>query len=194
MRLAPILTASAIVLAGLAAALAQPGAPATEPARPAPRTPAPDAPKPPVPFRPDLSHLAFLEGAWSVADDQGYSEEIWSAPRGDNLVGCFRLCRPDGAAAMFELLAITREEAGVMLRLRHHTPALAAREEKDRPLTMRLSTVEGRRAVFVPHADAGDVESLTYDGSADGTLGITLVFAPAKKRSPLVFAMKRSGR
>jgi hypothetical protein len=186
MRTPALAATLALALGVIAAVHAQtPPAPA-----PAPSPPAGPA-RPDKPFTPDLAHLAFLEGAWAATDADGYSEERWSAPHGDNLMGCFRWCRADGTPAMFEMLAITREDAGVFLRLHHYSAALKGKEERDQPLTLRLSSVEGRKAVFAAHEHAKELASVIYDGTDASKLHIEIIFTPESKRDKLVFDLAK---
>src|SRR5437870_2662054 len=87
-------------------------------------------------------------GAGVERDALGLGEEEWSAPLGGSMMGVYRETAPDGAARMCELLTITAESPGVLMRLRHHTAQLAAREEKDKPLVLRLESCAEGRAIF----------------------------------------------
>jgi len=148
----------------LAAALAL----ASSPARSAPAVPATPA------------DAAFVAGRW-LSDAGGVrSEEVWTEPAGDGLLGMWRLVAA-GEAQVVELLAIRAEGGTLVLRLRHFDPALAAREEKDRPLALPLVRrgdgtlrFEGPRvdggagAVALTYARRGDVLEVTLekDGKA----------------------------
>jgi hypothetical protein len=143
-----------------------------------------------------IESLAFLAGAWRSTEEGGTTEEIWSAPVGNNLIGAFRWLKADGTPAMLEMLAITRESDAVRLRLHHYDAALNAREEK--PITLRLSKVEGTRAEFAAEKDAGQLAGVNYEVKG-GELHIDVLFAapdqsdqPARK--PLKFALKAVGR
>lgn len=174
------------------AALAIAGWDDPQPAAPT-KTPAPAATAPTAqaeaPF--DLNRLAFLSGRWSSKDGGGLTEEHWSSPSGNNIMGMFRWCKPDGTPAMFEILTITREADGVFLRLRHYSAKLVAKDEKDKPITMKLDTIEADKVVFRAHAHGGDLSHIIYQSPAKDTLHITVAFTEATKREALEFTLKR---
>lgn len=139
----------------------------------------------------DLNRLAFLSGRWSSKDGGGLTEEHWSNPSGNNIMGMFRWCKPDGTPAMFEILTITREADGVYLRLRHYSAKLVAKDEKDKPITMKLDTIEEGKVVFKAHAHGGDLSHITYQSPVKDTLHIEVAFKPELKREALEFTLKR---
>jgi hypothetical protein len=85
---------------------------------------APAAP-PPVPAT--LADVAFLEGHWRGGDPGELSEEVWSAPEGDSMMGMWRYVAK-GRARLFEMLSLTTEGPNVVLRIRHFDPKLVARD------------------------------------------------------------------
>jgi hypothetical protein len=103
----------------------------------APETPSPAASPAAAPSV-GLAAAAFMQGHWIGTQDGALSEEIWTAPAGDSMLGMWRLVA-GGRARVTELLAISEDpESGLVLRLRHFDGALVAREEKDAPLVLRL--------------------------------------------------------
>ncbi len=148
-----------------------------------------------------LESLAFLQGTWrgfmGQAEPKEPVEEIWSAPQGDNIMGCFRWSAADGAIRMLEMLSISKESDAIRLRLRHYAPTLTAKEEADKPITLKLSVSEPNRAVFVAEKDAGSLASISY-ALVDGALKIDITFAQepanesaATRREPLSFTLTR---
>lgn len=162
------------------------------PAASQPATDKPAADKLAAPF--DLEKLAFLSGRWSHKDAEGLTEEHWSSASGNNIMGMFRWCKPDGTPAMFEMLTITREPDGVFLRLRHYSAKLVAKEEKDKPMTLKLDSCDESKAVFKAHAFGGDLHSVTYQSPAKDTLHIEVAFVPELKREALEFTLKREAK
>jgi len=141
-----------------------------------------------------IDSLAFLAGSWS-GDMGGYVEENWSRPQGTSIVGTFRWLKKNGSPSMFEMLAITREDDAIRLRLRHYSPTLNAKEDADKPLTYRLKEVSGARAVFEAEKDPGSVERIVY-AVEDDALAIDVIFKPEEgkpARDPLNFRLKRTG-
>jgi hypothetical protein len=94
-----------------------------------------------------LADVGWLAGGWVVEKGETFSEEWWSAPAGDSMVGAWRLSL-SGRAKLFELLTLMEEEGRVVLRIRHVDAKGVAWEEKDRPLVLPLVEKGTRRAVF----------------------------------------------
>lgn len=171
-------------LAPILLAAADPPAGAPAPAAVAPRRDA--AP---------VSALAFLAGTWKGALDGDFVEELWSAPHGTSMMGCFRWVGADGEASMFEILTISQEADATRLRLRHFTPTLGAKEASDKPMTLALAERTGSKAVFVAEKDAGMLSRIEYEVVGD-ELRIAVEFAPPAsadetRRPPLRFALRR---
>ncbi len=125
--------------------------------------------EPPAPSN-RLTDLAWLEGHWRDESGGSLSEEIWTAPAGDSLMGMWRWAQ-DGKVRVFELLAIKAEEGKLVLRLRHFDPKLAAWEEKDRPLAWPLIRSGPREAVFEgAEASGKGTARLTYRRPDEDTL------------------------
>jgi hypothetical protein len=144
---------------------------AQQPAAKAPQT-GNSAPQPAPSSR--LADLSWLEGHWRDESRGSLSEEIWTAPAGDSLMGMWRWAQ-DGKAQVFELLAIKAEDGKLVLRFRHFDPKLAAREEKDRPLVWPLIRSGPREAVFEgPEASGQGTARLTYRRPDEGTLVVVL--------------------
>lgn len=121
----------------------------------------------------------------------GFVEEAWSAPFGNNMIGHFRWLKPDGTPGMFEVLAITQEGDDVRLRLRHFSPALAAKEPVDRPQTLILAESSATRALFKAEKDTVSLSQITYEVK-DNTLFIVVEFAASDPpRETLKFELER---
>src|SRR5687768_8345380 len=112
---ARLAAAVGVLLIGTPLHAEQPASTAPQPGSPAPQ-PAPSN---------RLADLAWLEGHWRDDSGGNLSEEIWTAPSGDSLMGMWRWAQ-DGKVRVFELLAIKAEEGKLVLRLRHFDPKLAA--------------------------------------------------------------------
>ena len=84
-----------------------------------------------------LADVAWIAGHWVGADGGNLPEEIWTAPEGDSMIGIWRYVS-GGKARIFELLSITDDGSGPVMRLRHFDPKMVAREEKDGPVTLAL--------------------------------------------------------
>ena len=124
----------------------------------------------PAPSRAVLSDLSWMTGRWVDESAGNLSEEVWSAPSGDSMMGMWRYVS-GGKVAIFEILTITVEPGGIVLRLRHFDPDLAAREEKGTPVELALVGWTEREATFEgPAVGAAGQVRLTYRSPSDDEL------------------------
>jgi hypothetical protein len=128
----------------------------------------------PAPAKIVLADLAWIAGHW-VDDREGrLSEEIWTEPAGDSMLGLWRYVDA-GKAKVFELLAITAGPEGVVLRLRHFDPQMVAREGKDAPVTLKLvSWMRGEARFEGPAVGAPGRIAIHYRQKTADTLSCTL--------------------
>jgi hypothetical protein len=96
---------------------------------------------------PSLSALSWLEGAWIGEEPDRLIEEHWTSPRGDGLMGMFRLMQ-GGAARFFEFMTIAVEEEVVVLRVKHFNPGLVGWEEKAESVEFALVRLDNQEALF----------------------------------------------
>jgi len=120
----------------------------------------------PQPPKPKLQDLSFLSGHWVDSSERHLSEEVWSQPSGDSMVGMWRYVS-EGKVRLFELLSIREEADGVVLRLRHFDPGFVAREEKEAPVVLPLVERTERSARFSRPA-SGSAGELTLSYRRDG--------------------------
>lgn len=122
-----------------------------------------------------LAEASFVAGHWLSEEDGVRSEEVWTAPAGDGMVGTWRLV-VKGEARVLELLSIRAEGGSLVMRLRHFDAALVGREERDRPLVLPLvKKGDGLLRFEGPRVDGGAGPiTLTYRRTAEGGLEVTL--------------------
>jgi hypothetical protein len=127
-----------------------------------------------------LADVAFIAGHWRGTVGTGLSEEIWAPPAGDNMVGMWRLVMGD-QVQLFEFLTIVQDADGPVFRLRHFDRRGVGREEKDRPIELKLVSWKAGEAVFEGR-DYGDTGALRleYRRPTDASLSVTLVKPGAK--------------
>ena len=143
---------------------------------------------PPAPAA-TMADVAFMAGHWRDPAAERVSEEIWTAPEGDAMLGMWRFVT-GGQARIYELLSIRQEGTSLALLLRHFDPRLKAREEKDAPLVIPLVRKSEGEVVFEGQSTKGGLLRLTYrKQGADGLEGI-LEKDGAK---PEVFRLQRFG-
>jgi Domain of unknown function (DUF6265) len=128
----------------------------------------------PAPSRAVLTDLSWMAGRW--IDDSGgnLSEEVWTEPAGDSMMGMWRYVA-GSQTRVFEILTISVEAGGIVIRLRHFDPELVAREDKATPVELSLIAWTPGEAVFEgPAAGAPGLVRLTYRRATDDTLTSTL--------------------
>jgi hypothetical protein len=79
-----------------------------------------------------ISDVRFIEGSWKAAWGDRSVDAVWSAPSGESIVGFVRVIK-DGKVTLYELFAFEQTEEGVVVVVRHFSPGLIAREEKETP-------------------------------------------------------------
>jgi hypothetical protein len=128
----------------------------------------------PAPTAARVADLRWIAGHWVDATGGAHSEETWTEPRDGNMLGMWRLLQ-GGRARIFELLALSDEaDGGVALRLRHFDPRLVGREDKESPVTFRLTSLEKDGATFDGPPTAKGPLRLTYRRTGPRTLAVTL--------------------
>jgi hypothetical protein len=121
-----------------------------------------------------LADVSFMAGHWIGGEAGSVSEEVWSAPEGDSMMGMWRYVAK-GRTRIYEILTLTADGPNVVLRIRHFDPKLVAREEKDRAVELPLVAKGPREAVFEgPESGVKGTVRLTYRGADDGTLAAVL--------------------
>jgi uncharacterized protein DUF6265 len=92
--------------------------------------------------------LAWLTGSWLGHNGPDGVEEHWSPLGGDTLVGAFRWVKA-GKVFFYELAAIEREGATVVLRIKHFHPRLIGWEERDHACEFVLVHLRDGEAAFL---------------------------------------------
>ena len=128
---------------------------------------------PAAPARPVLGDVAWMAGRWQDRSGGGLSEEVWTAPEGDCMLGMWRMVS-GGKARIYEMLLLRQEESEVTFTLRHFDPRLHAREEKEAPLVMALRSASADEAVFEGRSSEGGLLRLTYRRPGPDALAVTL--------------------
>lgn len=147
------------------------------------------APEAPVPVPATLADVAFMAGHWVDESPEHLSEEVWTEPSGDSMLGMWRYVG-GGQARVLELLTLKAEDGLVVLRLRHFDGRMVAREEKGAPVELRL---------VAKQADAASFEGPVVGGpgrlrlSYRRTGADTLVSVLDKGDAPQEFSFRRRG-
>ncbi|MYC86829.1 MAG: hypothetical protein F4X22_01170 [Gemmatimonadales bacterium] len=122
-----------------------------------------------------LDELAWIAGHWGGDAFGGQIEEAWFSPAGRSMSGSFRLVR-DGLAVMYELLLLEQDDDGeIYYRFKHVGRGWEPWEETR--LEYRLTTLEGREAIFRSTAEAPPPNApwwFTYESPTGAELIVTI--------------------
>jgi hypothetical protein len=134
-----------------------------------------------------LSDLAWMAGHWRGGEKGDLSEEVWTAPEKDSMLGMWRYVA-GGKARVFELLAVVMSDSGPLLHLRHFDPKLVAREEKDKPVVLRLVRFAPGEAEW---EGVGTPEALRITYRKDGEDGLLSILDKGGKKQEFRFRRHR---
>lgn len=138
-----------------------------------------------------LADCAFLAGAWKGAMGDDRVEEHWTAPDGTNILGMFRWMDAGGAPNVCEILTISEEADGVILRLRHFDGTLTGWASETAPMTLRLAEASAGKAVFRAVESEKKLSAVTYHCETPDRLRVLVEF-PAGAQEPLDFRLTRA--
>ena len=94
-----------------------------------------------------IQDVAWIAGHWQGEALGGTTEEIWSAPIGDSMMGSFRLIKFN-KVSFYEIETISEESGSLILRLKHFHGDLKGWEEKDETVDFPLVKLDGQTAYF----------------------------------------------
>lgn len=81
-----------------------------------------------------LEDIFWLAGHWQGEGFGGICEEIWNKPSGSSMVGTFKLI-VEGEVRFYEIMTITLDSTGPVLKIKHFNADLTGWEEKDKVIT-----------------------------------------------------------
>jgi hypothetical protein len=143
----------------------------------------------PAPTPPSLSSLSWLAGDWRGAEEGTESQEVWTEPAGDSMVGVWRLV-VNGKLKVTEHLTIVQEGAELVMHLRHFDRSGAGWEEKDAPIVLPLVRAGDGEAVFEARSGAKGPLRIAYARKADGTLVTEIAHGEHNKST---YTFRRAG-
>ena len=94
-----------------------------------------------------LNQVSWIAGHWEGEAFGGVTEEIWTKPLGDSMMGSFKLVT-NGKVQFYELCTISEENETLVFRLKHFHNDLKGWEEKDERLEAKLVKIEDNKAYF----------------------------------------------
>lgn len=94
-----------------------------------------------------LSDIAWVQGHWRGEAFGGITEEIWTPPLGNSMMGVFKLLI-NQQVKFYEIITISAENNTLILRLKHFHHDLKGWEEKDVTQDFRLVKVSENKIYF----------------------------------------------
>ena len=112
-----------------------------------------------------LPDLSWLQGIWFGYDENNTIEEHWGLPRGEALMGMFRMLKGN-EPIFYEFMTIGVEEGDILLRIKHFYPRLVGWEEKDECVIYSLEKLTPGEARFVKRSP-DETDRLVYQRDND---------------------------
>ncbi len=130
----------------------------------------------------NINDIAWLSGYWVGEAFGGYVDEIWSEPKGGNMMASFRLI-VNGKISFSEIESISEENGTLVMRIKHFDALLHSWEKKDEVETFPLVKIAKNTAWF---------DGLTIKKTSKKTLSIFVVSENEKGiKEELAFHFKR---
>jgi hypothetical protein len=95
----------------------------------------------------NIDQVAWIAGHWKGEAFGGITEEVWTAPLGDSMMGSFKLV-VNNAVQFYEICQMVQEGETIMFRLKHFGNKLKGWEEKDETEDFPLVKIEKDAVYF----------------------------------------------
>lgn len=112
----------------------------------------------------NIKELDWMVGHWQGEAFGGVCEEVWSPMSAGTMVGSFKLYVGD-EVKFYEIMTITPDSSGPLMRVKHFGPDLKGWEEKDESAEFRFTRAGDREVQF---------EGLTYSRTGEDSLRIVV--------------------
>jgi hypothetical protein len=113
-----------------------------------------------------ISDVSWIAGHWLGEAFGGVTEEVWTAPLGESMMGSFKLVVND-QVQFYEICTISEENETLVFRLKHFHNDLKGWEEKDERLEAQLVKIENNKVYF---------NDFTFERINEKELAIYVVF------------------
>ena len=120
-----------------------------------------------------LEDVKWITGHWRGEAFGGTTEEIWSPPLGNSMMGSFKLVVGQ-EVQFYELMTIAEEEGTLILRLKHFHGDLKGWEEKDETVDFKLVAIAKDRVFF---------DNLTFEKISDNSITVYVVVEEEEGKS-----------
>ncbi len=94
-----------------------------------------------------VDEVAWITGEYECPAFGGTAHEVWTAPRGNNMMGAFQLIDA-GTISFYEIMTIVEVKGSLVLRLKHFDSELHGWEEKDETIDFPLVKLNEKIAWF----------------------------------------------
>jgi len=95
-----------------------------------------------------INDIAWLAGHWKGTALGGVTEEIWSPPMANSMMGSYRLIKNDTLIVFYEIVTITENNGSLTLKLKHFNKDLTGWEEKNEVREFKLVKKEKNKLWF----------------------------------------------
>lgn len=96
---------------------------------------------------PKLENIAWIAGIWKGEAFGGITEEIWSKPLGDSMMGSFKLVS-NNKVSFYEIEIIREVNNTLILQLKHFNNDLKGWETKDETVDFPLKEITKNNVIF----------------------------------------------
>lgn len=141
-----------------------------------------------------LAEFGWLAGSWKgKLGASTVIEEIWSPAQDGVMMGMFRIVSK-GKASLYEFMTLEQRGAEVVMRLKHFSGGLVAREDKEKFVEFRMVGKAGEGWRFVAEEETATV-TLIYEGKAGRNLMVDFRKVPKAggREEHAVFGYERQG-
>ena len=94
-----------------------------------------------------IQDVSWISGYWIGEAFDGKTEEVWTNPLGNSMMGSFKLV-VNNVIQFYELCTISEENETLIFRLKHFHNDLKGWEEKDEMVESQLVKIEKNKAYF----------------------------------------------
>ncbi|MBI9042424.1 DUF6265 family protein [Lutibacter sp.] len=118
------------------------------------------------PVKANIQQVSWIAGYWLGEAFDGKTEEVWTNPLGNSMMGSFKLV-VENVIQFYELCTISEENETLVFRLKHFHNDLKGWEEKDEMIEAPLVKIENNKAYF---------HKFTFEKISETELNIYVLF------------------
>ena len=112
-----------------------------------------------------LEDVSWIAGHWQGEAFGGITEEVWTPPLGDSMMGSFKMVDEE-KVQFYELMVIREVDGTLLFQLKHFNGDMTGWEEKAETVDFALVKVESNKVYF---------DDFTFEKVDENTLRIDLV-------------------